>query len=90
MFSLPHNSGVLVSRKRFNGMRVVCFIAVTAVILAATSTPGAEAAPRCFGKVATVVGTSGNNVLTGTPGADVIVGLGGSDRIAAGGGNDRR
>jgi len=44
---------------------------------------------RCFGKEATIVGTSRPEVITGTPRADVIVGRGGDDRIAGRGGNDR-
>ena len=51
----------------------------------------------CDGMAATIVGTSGDDVLTGTNGYDVIVGLGGNDRIdgrnhpdviCAGNGND--
>ena len=42
----------------------------------------------CEGRVATIVGTAGNNVLNGTGGNDVIVGLGGNDEIDAGSGND--
>ena len=38
-------------------------------------------AARCNGKAATIVGTSGDEVLFGTPGRDGIVGLGGNDRI---------
>ena len=45
--------------------------------------------PRtCFGRVATIVGTSAAETINGTPGDDVIVGLGGADRINGGGGND--
>ncbi len=42
----------------------------------------------CKGKVATLVGTEGNDVLVGTPGEDVVVGLAGNDRIKTGNGND--
>lgn len=49
----------------------------------------AEAAPRCFGKAATVAGTARNDRLRGTKGNDVIVGLGGHDLIKGGGGKDR-
>jgi Ca2+-binding RTX toxin-like protein len=49
----------------------------------------AQAAPRCFGRMPTIVGTSGNDRLRGTPGADVIVGLGGRDELLGRGGNDR-
>jgi RTX calcium-binding nonapeptide repeat (4 copies) len=44
--------------------------------------------PRCGGKRATLVGTSGRDRLRGTRRADVIVGLGGNDVIRAGRGND--
>jgi hypothetical protein len=44
---------------------------------------------RCFGKLATIVGTPGNDRLRGTSKADVIVGLGGNDTITGLGGGDR-
>jgi Tol biopolymer transport system component len=43
---------------------------------------------RCRGLTATIVGSTGPDVIVGTPGADVIVGLGGNDRISGVGGND--
>jgi RTX calcium-binding nonapeptide repeat (4 copies) len=49
----------------------------------------AQAAPRCFGRMPTIVGTSGNDRLHGTPGPDVIVGLGGRDELLGRGGIDR-
>lgn len=42
----------------------------------------------CNGLPATIVGTSGNDIIYGTNGADVIVGLGGTDTIYGGNGND--
>jgi Ca2+-binding RTX toxin-like protein len=42
----------------------------------------------CFGKTATIVGTTGNDVLLGTSGDDVIVGLAGNDYIEGRGGVD--
>jgi Ca2+-binding RTX toxin-like protein len=42
----------------------------------------------CEGRVATVVGTTGDDDLTGTAGADVIAGLAGDDDIRALGGDD--
>ena len=45
--------------------------------------------PRCAGKRATIVGTTGRDVLRGTRRADVIVALGGNDRITAASGSDR-
>ena len=51
--------------------------------------PASDAAPPlCDGKPATIVGTSGDDVLKGTGGDDVIVGLGGDDLIKGRGGND--
>ena len=41
----------------------------------------------CAGRVATIVGTAGNDNLTGTRNVDVIVGMGGNDRIEAGAGD---
>jgi Ca2+-binding RTX toxin-like protein len=49
----------------------------------------AGAAPRCFGKAATIVGTGRKDRLKGTNGNDVIVGRGGHDFITGGGGKDR-
>lgn len=45
--------------------------------------------PGCYGQLATMVGTAGNDVLTGTAGPDVIAGLGGNDTIDGLGGADR-
>jgi uncharacterized repeat protein (TIGR01451 family) len=42
----------------------------------------------CDGLLATIVGTSGDDVLTGTNGSDVIHGLGGDDTINGGAGAD--
>jgi Ca2+-binding RTX toxin-like protein len=54
------------------------------------SASDADAGPpvMCGGRVAGIVGTSGDDVLRGTPHADVIVGLGGHDRLQGGGDND--
>jgi len=42
----------------------------------------------CWGQQATLIGTSGADVLTGTPGNDVIMGFGGADTIYGLGGAD--
>ena len=60
-----------------------------AVAVGADSGPSAEAAARCRGAVATIVGTAGNDRLVGTRRADVIVPRGGNDVVRAGGGNDK-
>lgn len=62
-------------------------ISIVAALMAAT--PAAVAAPTCFGKAATIVGTPGKETIKGTNGPDVIVGLGGDDTILARGGKDR-
>lgn len=48
-----------------------------------------RAAPTCKGRVATIVGTSGNDDLRGTSGADVVLALGGDDTVRTKGGRDR-
>lgn len=50
--------------------------------------PAQAAAATCRGVPATIVGTSGSDVIHGTAGRDVIAGLGGSDTIDARGGDD--
>lgn len=44
--------------------------------------------PTCNGQLATIVGSSHDDVIVGSPIDDVIVGLGGNDTIDGGGGND--
>jgi probable HAF family extracellular repeat protein len=43
---------------------------------------------KCQGRLPTIIGGKGNDVLRGTSGKDVIQGGGGNDVIKAGGGND--
>ena len=45
--------------------------------------------PSCFGRLATIVGSPGNDKLKGSSSDDVIVGLGGKDKIKGLGGKDR-
>ena len=56
--------------------------------LAVHGTPATTASHTCFGHVATIVGTNGNDHLVGTAGRDVIVAGRGNDDVRAGGGND--
>jgi Ca2+-binding RTX toxin-like protein len=79
-------------RRIARGLAVVAAFASPIVVAGAP----AEAAPpvdftiipTCAGKVATMVGTAGNDTITGTSGNDVIVGLGGNDTIYGSGGDD--
>jgi Ca2+-binding RTX toxin-like protein len=54
----------------------------------AVAAPDDPEAPRCHGRLATIVGTGGVDVLRGTPAPDVIWGGPGDDTIIAGLGND--
>jgi Ca2+-binding RTX toxin-like protein len=67
---------------------VASSVALVAVFLVLPRAANA-ARPKCFGKLATIVGTARADVLKGTARADVIVGLGGGDTIKGLGGNDR-
>jgi Ca2+-binding RTX toxin-like protein len=55
---------------------------------AAAAPPATTEAPRCHGHKATIVGTSGDDVLRGTPRRDVIWGGPGNDTIYGGLGDD--
>ena len=65
-----------------------CFVIVTGAAFASAGESRAATTQRCFGKVANIVGTPGNDRLRGTNRADVIVGLGGNDSIVGLGGSD--
>jgi len=55
------------------------------ILLGLPATSAQAATPLCFGKVPTIVGTEGADVLTGQSGvSDVIYGAGGDDRISGG------
>ena len=76
--------------------RVVAVLATVSLTLTfAGSAFAAEVEPaakkpavKCDGKVATKVGTPGNDVIRGTAKRDIIAGLGGNDIILGGGGDD--
>jgi Ca2+-binding RTX toxin-like protein len=65
---------------------LVSAIALMLGMLGVSASAGARA--RCFGERATIVGTSGADVLVGTGRGDVIAALGGDDRIRGAGRND--
>jgi len=49
---------------------------------------GIDLTETCAGRVPTIVGTPGDDVLDGGNGADVVMGLGGNDVVRGGNGND--
>jgi Ca2+-binding RTX toxin-like protein len=52
------------------------------------TTPTGSSSVTCKGKLATIVGTNGNDVRVASPGPDVIAGLGGNDTLSGLAGND--
>jgi len=54
----------------------------------ATTTVVRATGPSCGGRVATIVGSAGDDTIAGTPKRDVIVSFGGDDTIRSFGGND--
>ena len=85
------NAGVLFRVDRVSGQRTV----VSDFGNAAQGELGVEpvgvaiVVPNCYGRLPTLVGDNGNNVLVGSRRADVILGRAGADRIDGKGGNDR-
>lgn len=63
-------------------------VAVFGAVLATGPAASASTTVWCGGVEATIVGTTGADVLTGTPGVDVIQALGGNDVVYGQGGND--
>jgi Ca2+-binding RTX toxin-like protein len=88
---LPDGSSILAEETRAlrskSSLSSVVVVLLVAIPLVATST--ASAAPRCLGRVATIVGTDRDDALVGTPGPDVIVSGDGIDDIDGRGGDDR-
>ena len=79
---------------RARGVRAKTILAsagVLAVILSSLLVVGSSAGTgsrQCLGRKATILGTSGNDVIYGTDGSDVIVGGKGRDEIHGLGGDD--
>ena len=75
--------------RRRSGITIgLAVLAAAFVAHAGAATEPAAGAPRCHGHKATIVGTSGDDVLRGTPQRDVIWGGPGNDVIYGGLGND--
>lgn len=68
--------------------RAAVILSVAAFSIAGLSMSPTSAAPSCFGKTATIVGTPDRDFIKGTEGSDVIVGLDGRDSIRSLQGND--
>jgi Ca2+-binding RTX toxin-like protein len=68
--------------------RLLALAPAIAVVIGILAVPASAAVPRCFGRVATIVGTSRDDRLKGTSGRDVIHGRGGDDVIRGLAGND--
>jgi len=67
---------------------VPMFPAALLAAVALANPLSASAVELCFGKVATIVGKPGDDIINGTKYPDVIVGLAGNDTINGGSGND--
>ena len=65
-------------------MRTLLVLSVIAITLGLAG-PGYAAPPKCDGRLATIVGTDGNDVIRGTAGPDVIVAGAGHDDVNPGG-----
>lgn len=69
-------------------MRIGTVIAFVALSLGLQPATAQQIELKCFGEVATIVGTDNDDEIEGTEGRDVIVGLNGKDTIDGKGGND--
>lgn len=75
--------------RAFTFSLVVCGVLIGTAAPDLLTEPVAAAADlSCNGLAATIIGTSGDDVITGTAGDDVIAGLEGNDVIRGGLGND--
>lgn len=66
----------------------VLVVVLLAVALMLVAVPGSAGTPTCNGLAATIVGTSGDDVLQGTSGVDVIAAGAGNDVVDGKGGDD--
>jgi Ca2+-binding RTX toxin-like protein len=70
-------------------VRALILVPALALVGALTPLSAAAAATTCEGRLATIVGDNGRNVINGTAGNDVINAGGGNDVVNGRGGNDR-
>ena len=73
---------------RASAVTVAAALAAGGLVASGVAPVSAQAAPECFGRHATIVGTGDHDELVGTNGDDVIVALAGRDAIDARGGDD--
>jgi len=66
----------------------VAFYLMVGMLLVIPSSAATAAPQLCGGMPATIIGTSGDDLLKGTESDDVIIGLAGDDRLVGLGGND--
>ena len=76
------------SRRIFGRAGLVLTMSLVAAVAGSSASAVASTTYTCAGKLATIVGTDGPDVIQGTAGDDVIVGLRGNDTIYSNGGND--
>ena len=69
-------------------MRLAASLALIGSLSASPIGVASAAVELCHGVVATIVGTSADDLIEGTPASDVVVGKGGRDVIRGRGGND--
>jgi Ca2+-binding RTX toxin-like protein len=70
-------------------LRTLAVVLAAIGLLFGWNLPFAQGAPKCFGKPASILGTSKSDFIRGTSRDDVIVGLDGNDHILGDAGNDR-
>src|SRR5687767_8308997 len=82
--SPPHNMSTALT----SGLRRSALAALLTCAAVAISSPIAAAAPTCFGRRASLVGTERADRIVGTPGPDIVTARGGDDVILGRGGGD--
>lgn len=69
-------------------MMIIASSVVLALLVGGPGLPASAEVATCGGRVATIVGTTGDDVLVGTEGPDVVVALDGDDLVDGLGGDD--
>jgi Ca2+-binding RTX toxin-like protein len=77
-----------VGRRARVGIAATSVVALGLVSLMVVASSSGVGGPTCHDRKATIVGTSGNDVIEGTNGSDVIVARAGNDQVDGRGGDD--